>query len=168
MAFDRLGRDIVRVIIIHRWDGRPNSDWYPWLKKELEKQGHSVEVPAMPDTAEPKINAWVTHLKKIVGNSKEEVFFIGHSIGCQTIMRFLAEAGSNVKVAGIIFVAGWLKLENLEDDDVKALAKPWLETPTDFAKIKLKTDNITVFLSSNDPYGCVKENEKLFRKNHDN
>lgn len=169
----------MRVIIVHRWDGKPNSDWYQWLKKELEKKGFSVEIPNMPNTAEPEIGAWISHLKKVVGNSKEDVFFVGHSIGCQTIMRYLEHLSSNkkaapkklhfvrnnIKIAGIVFVAGWLKLENLEDDDVKALARPWIETPINFDKVKEKTKNITVFLSSNDPYGAVKENEKIFKKN---
>src|SRR3989344_3577618 len=78
-----------RVFIVHGWDFNPEVNWYPWLKKELEKKGFKVIVPEMPNTSEPKINAWVSYLKKVVGKLDEETYFIGHSIGCQTIMRFL-------------------------------------------------------------------------------
>ncbi|MBU4141279.1 hypothetical protein KKE99_00155, partial [Patescibacteria group bacterium] len=28
-----------RIFIIHGWEGAPESNWFPWLKKQLEKQG---------------------------------------------------------------------------------------------------------------------------------
>ncbi len=78
-----------RLFIIHGWDFNPKMNWYPWLKMELEKREFEVAVPKMPNTSEPDINAWVLHLKKVVGKLNGETYFIGHSIGCQTIMRFL-------------------------------------------------------------------------------
>lgn len=50
-----------RAFIIHGWDGYPDEGWFPWLKTELEKNGFQVHVPAMPKSAEPKIEAWVSH-----------------------------------------------------------------------------------------------------------
>ena len=32
--------------MVHGWDGNPNNHWFPWLKKELEKRGFEVHVPA--------------------------------------------------------------------------------------------------------------------------
>ena len=45
-----------RVFVIHGWGGYPEEGWKPWLKKELEKRGFTVFVPAMPDTEHPKMN----------------------------------------------------------------------------------------------------------------
>lgn len=42
-----------RVFIIHGWEGDPQSDWFPWLKGEVERQGFSAAVPAFPDTIHP-------------------------------------------------------------------------------------------------------------------
>lgn len=150
-----------RVFIIHGWDFNPKINWYPWLKKELEKRNFHVKVPTMPNTSEPKINEWVSHLKKIAGKIDEETFFIGHSIGCQTIMRFLQN--ENQKVGGAVFVAGWFKLANLEDDEVKKIAAPWLETPIDFAAVKKNINKLTVILSSNEPYNFLEENSEIFK-----
>ena len=153
-----------RLFIIHRWDGTPNSDWYPWLKKELEKKRFKVIVPEMPKTSEPEINSWVSHLKNIVGKLDENTYFIGHSIGCQVIMRFLEKEDYNGKILRIVFVAGWFKLDNLENKKVEAIARPWINTPINFNKIKSKINKITVFLSDKEPYGFLDDNAKIFRE----
>ena len=153
-----------RAFIVHRWDGTPKSDWYLWLKRELEKKGFKVEVPTMPNTSTPKINDWVNHLKKVVGKLDSETYFIGHSIGCQTIMRFLEREDYNGKIGKMMFVAGWFKLDNLEGEEVEAIANPWIDTPIDFNKIKQKIPKLTVFLSTNEPYGFVEENSKIFKE----
>lgn len=44
-----------KAYIIHGWEGRPDSNWFPWLKTELESQGFAVEVPQMPNAAHPKM-----------------------------------------------------------------------------------------------------------------
>ncbi|MCX6715781.1 MAG: NYN domain-containing protein, partial [Candidatus Taylorbacteria bacterium] len=92
-----------RVVIVHRWSGGPNDDWRPWLKNELEKNGCEVFVPEMPDTEAPIIEKWVNCLSKIVGVPDSNTYFIGHSIGCQAILRYLETV--NTLVGGAIFVA---------------------------------------------------------------
>ncbi len=158
----------MRVIIIHRWGGNPESDWYPWLQKELEQRGIEVLVPRMPNTSKPDIKAWVSHLQKIVGQLNSETHFVAHSIGCQTVMRFLesttAETKAGTKMGKIIFVAGWFKLGNLESKAIEAIAKPWVKTPLDFRNIRSKMRSLTVFLSRDEPYGFVEENAALFRE----
>ncbi len=154
----------MRCIIVHGWGGNPNSDWHPWLKNELEMKGFTVEVPKMPNTSEPQIDAWVSHLKKIAGKLDRETCFIAHSIGCQTVMRLLEKDGCNGKIGKVIFVAGWFRLDNLEDEKAEAIARPWINTPIDFKKVKQKISKLTVFLSSNEPYGFVDDNAKMFRE----
>jgi predicted alpha/beta hydrolase family esterase len=156
-----------KAIIVHGWDFNPTMHWYPWLKKELESKGYEVIVPEMPNTSEPIIQNWVEHFAQCAGTIDNETVLIGHSIGCQTIMRYLARLPKETQVGKIIFVAGWFKLTNLEDDDVERIAKPWLETPIDLAKVSQKTKSITVFLSNNDPYDCVEENARLFKEKLD-
>lgn len=152
-----------RVFIIHGWDGHPNEGWLPWLKKKLQKQGFFVKIPLMPNSEEPKIIDWVLHLRKIVAKVDEQTYFVGHSIGCQTILRYLESLNENAKIGGAVFVAGWLTLNNLETEEEKIIAKPWLETPINFEKIKLKTNKFIVIFSDNDPF-VPKENIKMFEE----
>ena len=61
----------------------------------------------MPDTANPKIKEWVSELEKQVSELDENTYFVGHSIGCQTIMRYL-ENKETRKIGGILFATPWL------------------------------------------------------------
>ncbi len=152
-----------RVFIIHGWGGYPEEGWLPWLKKELEGRGFIVGVPAMPDSENPRIEAWVPYLSELVGQPNENTYFIGHSIGCQTILRYLQTLPSGIKIGGAVFVAGWFNLENLEEEE-KPVAKPWLETSIDFKSVKLVADKFVAILSDNDHYGAVSENQKTFEE----
>lgn len=152
-----------KIIIVHGWGSNPNADWHPWLKEKLQEKGYEVIIPEMPNSDEPEIERWVYHLTKSVGKIDKNTYFIGHSIGCQTIMRYLETLPEKIKIGKIIFVAGWFNLKNLESKEEKRIAKPWLTKPINFSKIMKKTNDITVFLSTNEPYGCVKENERKFK-----
>ena len=152
-----------RIFIVHGWDGNPEEGWFPWLKKELEAKGFEVSVPQMPKPSEPKIEAWVPHLSKIAGEVDEDTFFVGHSIGCQTILRYLESLSVDKKVGGAAFVAGWVTLMNLETDEEKEIASPWLTTPIDFEKVKQHTKKFFAVFSDNDEV-VPQENKRLFEE----
>lgn len=151
-----------RAFLIHRWSGGPNDDWRPWLKTELEKQGFQVFAPSMPDTEVPVIEKWVNHLAEVVGTSNKNTYFVGHSIGCQAILRYLEKV--DTPVGGAVFVAGWFNLENLEDEETREIAKPWIETPINFDKLKTVLQKSTLIISDNDPFGAFEENKEKFTK----
>jgi len=95
-----------RVFIIHGWEADPESNWFPWLKKELEKNGFKAIVPAMPNSAQPKCEEWVDCLKKVIGKVDEETILVGHSLGAITILNYLACLKKGDKVGGVILVSG--------------------------------------------------------------
>ena len=154
---------VKRVFIIHGWDGHPDEGWFPWLKEELERKGFEVQVPEMPETEDPKIETWVLYLAQLVGKPDENTYFVGHSIGCQAILRYLEYLPDGEKIGGAVFVAGWFTLESLGTDEETETARPWLETPIDFEKIKNRTQNFTAIFSDNDPY-VPAENQKMFKE----
>ncbi len=149
-----------RVIIVHRWSSDPSSDWIPWLKAELERRGLVVVAPAMPDTDNPVIEKWVPYLAEVVGTPDKDTFLIGHSIGCQTILRYLETL--DAPIGGVLFVAGWFNLENLKSTEDKELARPWIETSLNIEKVKSVLPNSIAVISDNDPYGAFEENKKKF------
>ncbi len=148
---------VKRLFIVHGWDGFPGNAWFPWLKKEAEAKDFEVVVPAMPNPSEPKIEKWVSFLKEKVEEVDEDTYFIGHSIGCQTILRYLETLDK--KVGGVILVGGFvhLKPDSFENKEEKNIAKPWEETPINWNKIK---DNkfICIF-SDNDEFVPVEDSE---------
>lgn len=153
-----------KVYLVHCWDGTCEDGWYPWVSNELEKLDIKVIRFNMPNTEHPTIEEWVKTLDEKVDNLDKETYFIGHSIGCQTIMRYLEK--SNAKIGGILFVAPWLELlpYAIEDEDSYKTAEPWINTPIDFEKIKKLTDNIRCIFSSDDYFVSTNQEQEFKNK----
>ncbi len=151
-----------KIILIHGWGGSPETNWFPWLKKELEQKGFEVIAPEMPNTDEPKIEEWVPFLIKQFPKLDENIFLVGHSMGCQAIMRGLEKIKG--KAEGIVFVAPFFHLQGMEEEEgSEEIAKPWIETPINFKKIKAKIKRlITIF--SNDDHSVPLSDSDIFRE----
>ena len=150
-----------KVFIIHGWGGSPDEEIHKWMKQELESNGFEVNVLTMPNTDEPKIEEWIPFLKENAKDPDENTFFIGHSIGCQTILRYLETLPENKKIGGTVLIAPWISLletayENPEEE--KKIAKHWLETPIDWENVKTHTNNFVAIFSDND--FCVPLSDK--------
>jgi len=148
-----------KVYLIHGWEGNPENAWFPWLKKELEEKDFQVEVPIMPNPEEPKINEWVGKLKEVCPSPDQEAYFIGHSIGCQAILRYLESLNPEIKIGGVTLVAPWMHLTGLESSEEQEIAKPWIETPIDFTKVRLHTNNFIAIFSNNDPFVPISDKD---------
>lgn len=152
-----------KAYIVHRWDGNPKADWYPWVKRELEKRGYKVEIPKMPNPEAPKIKDWVSYLRRVAKRPNEETIFIGHSIGCQTILRFLEGLSSQVKVKSVLLVAPWMNLVNLSSEEERQIAEPWLKTPIRWEKVRPHSNKFVAWFSDNDPWVPLSD-AQLFRQ----
>ncbi|MBI4084928.1 MAG: serine hydrolase family protein [Candidatus Liptonbacteria bacterium] len=142
-----------RLIIVHGWDGHPKANWFPWLKRELEKKGFEVLVPQLPDPGTPRIEKWVAKLAETVGTPDENTYFVGHSIGCATIAHYLEKLPEEVKVGGAIFVGGFFKeLTNLSGPEEEKIAENWLKAPIDFQKVKSHLPKSIAIFSDDDPW----------------
>ncbi len=142
-----------KIYIVHGWDGYPEEGWFPWLKSKLEEQGCEVIVPQLPDAANPRIENWVPALQRVAGMPDENTYFVGHSMGCQTIARYLEALPDGVIVGGVVFVAPFLKrLTELENPEVEALAAHWLTAPLDLMKVKSHLRASTAIFSDNDNF----------------
>jgi len=144
-----------RVFIAHGWDGSPEEGWFPWLKKELESKGFEVFVPQLPDAGTPRIENWVPKLAETVGeiSPDEEVYFVGHSMGCQTIARYIESLPTEVRVKGVVFVAGFFeKLSGLEEPEEQEVWRHWHDTPLDLKKVKSHIERSVAIFSDDDPF----------------
>lgn len=152
-----------KVYIIHGWRGYPKEGWFPWLKKELEKRGFNVHIPKMPDADTPNIKNWINFINKNVKDLDKETIFIGHSIGCQAILRFLEL--KKEKIGGAVFLAGWFNLteEATPTQEEMLIAQPWIEEPINFKKIRKNLKKVIAIFSDNDPYVKL-DNKGIFEK----
>ncbi len=76
-------------------------------------------------------------------------------------MRYLEKLENKI-VDKIILIAPWFNLKGLEDEEW-LIAKPWIETPIDFNRVKRSTKEIITLFSNNDPVVPI-EDEKLFKE----
>ena len=142
-----------RVYIVHGWDGYPEEGWFPWLKKELEARGFEVYVPQLPEADAPRIYNWVPALENAVGTPDKQTYFVGHSMGCQTIARYLETLPEGIKVGGAVFVAGFFKRLTIEQDpESQETEKHWLEAPLDLKKVKSHLPKSIAIFSDDDPF----------------
>ncbi len=154
--------------IIHGWGGNPEEPLHKWLKGNLRQKGYKVVVPEMPDTDEPHIEAWVNKMKEVVELSEETVL-IGHSIGCQTILRYLENLPKEKVIRGVVLLAPWtnLNMEAIEEEGEEsiAIAREWIDSPIDFEKAKEHIKgNITAIFSDDDPVVPFSEKEVFSEK----
>ena len=153
-----------RVFIVHGWQGYPEEGWFPWLKRELEAGGFEVFVPQLPDAENPRIEKWVPKLAEAVGVLDEHTYFVGHSMGCQAIARYLETLPDGVGMGGAVFVGGFFKrLTGLEGDpDVQESDRHWLGAPIDLAKVRSHLLKSIAIFSDDDPWVPI-ENQDDFR-----
>ena len=142
-----------RAVLIHGWGGSPEEGWRPWLRNELEKREFEVHVPPMPDTEHPKIDAWLKQLIDTVGDPDKDLYLVGHSLGCITILRYLEILQVGQEIGGAVLVAGFsdLKISVDADEDVTEL-KSFFETDVDFEKVKSHCKKFVAIHSDDDPY----------------
>ncbi len=149
------------MFIIHGWDGYPEEGIFTWLKKELESRDFEVFNPAMPEPLNPRIESWVSFLKNQVNIPDKNTVLFGHSIGAQTILRYLELLNENEKIGGVVMLAGWVHLtdEACETEEDKKIAMPWLETVINWEKIKTKANKFTAIFSDDDPLVPLSDSE---------
>jgi uncharacterized protein len=144
-----------RLVVVPRWGGHPASDWYPWLAAELDaidpRPFDRVETTSMPDPDLPTVAAWVDRVREALGQDPEALStttVIGHSVGCQAVLRALAEFDDGVHVAGVLCVAGWFWVDEPWDAVV-----PWTDTPFDLSRSRAAAhDRIVALISDDDPF----------------
>ncbi len=155
-----------RAFLIHGWGGRPEGGFRPWLKKELESHGYHVEALAMPDSDTPVIDKWIPYLTASIRDPDKNTVLVGHSLGATALLMYLEQLPETASVGKVILVAGAFTKISGHTPEQQAIAKPWLETPFNFEKIRHSSKSIVAFFSDNDPWVPLKENSEVAKKLH--
>jgi uncharacterized protein len=154
-----------RVFIIHGWTANPADNWFPWTSNELKKLGFEVEVPRMPNTHFPRLDNWLNKIDEVVDAVDEQTFFIGHSLGTFTILKYLESLEDDQKIGGIILVSGFSDVDFLKNNVPSKILQQVLKDSTlkeiDFKKIKKICDKVILFHSDNDAMVPIFQGEML-------
>jgi predicted alpha/beta hydrolase family esterase len=98
---------ISQLVIVHGFLSTPRHHWFNWLKARFERQGIAVFLPRLPNPRMPMLADWLATLKQTLPCPDENTWFIGHSLGCITLLHYLDSLTAHHKVGGTILVSGF-------------------------------------------------------------
>lgn len=152
-----------KVCIVHGWDGSPDEPLFVWLDNNLSSRGCEVKRLSMPNPETPVMKEWISKLQEEI-NLDENTILVGHSVGCQAVMRYLETQDETTRISGMLLLAPWMHLDQTtieeEGEEVIELARPWMETPINFQKVRIISPKITAIFSDNDVF--VPTSEEAF------
>ena len=138
----------MKFFLIHGAYGNPNENWFPWLKKELEKLDHEVFIPKFSTPKNQSLENWMKVFEKYLDEIDENTIFIGHSLGPAFILSVLEQI--NVKVKACFFVSPFLgKIGNSDFDTIN---ESFVCKEFAWKKIKNNCSEFFTYFGDNDPY----------------
>jgi len=101
----------------------------------------------MPNPDAPVASEWIEHLNKGIKTINENTYFVSHSLGCVTLLRFLEFQHVDTKIGGIILTSGFIK-KNPKYPNLD----PFIKADLDLGKIIKMVRNRCVVSAPNDNY----------------
>ncbi|MDO8497010.1 MAG: alpha/beta hydrolase [bacterium] len=150
------------ALILHGTDfdktkKQKDTNWFPWLKKELEKVGYEVWLPELPEAWHPDLERYWNFVKDFDFN--KETLLIGHSSGGGAMFGILHTLLEEKKVKAAISVAGIMKDEEWGCEGLFKEAYDW-------EKIRKQSKYIYLLWSKDDPYVKKYHTDFLSEKLH--
>jgi Predicted esterase of the alpha/beta hydrolase fold len=136
------------VIILHGTYGSPSENWFPWLRKQLEVEGHNVFVPKFPTPKNQSVQNWCKILEKEAPRFGKNTILVGHSCGATYMLSILSVLEKPVHQS--IFVSGFLGM--LGDEEYDIPNRTFYDQSFDWQKICKNAGETTVLHGNNDPY----------------
>ncbi len=131
--------------ILHGLGADSDDNWFPWLKEELEKQGHRVLVPDFPCSVQPRLSEWMDVLNKTVQENGVGVI-IGHSLGGTLAIHYVLAGGKAKKV--IVVAPPFFHVDYMPK---LAPIEKFLDLPENINNINFVNIDFTVIYSEDDP-----------------
>jgi len=150
----------LRVVIVHGAYGSPEENWFPWLKEQLESDGHQVIVPRFPTPEGQNPKAWLDILNKEAPSFDKNLIMVGHSLGPALILRKLENVEKPIRATFLVSVfVGALGLPDFDPINI-----PFFDPPFNWAKIRKNSSKFYVYNSDNDPYVPLVQGERVAEK----
>lgn len=137
-------KTVKRVLILHGWGADSGSNWFPWLKKTMERRGFAAYCPDLPDSEMPQLPEWLK-AAEIAKPFDSTLSAVGHSLGAVTLLRLLEGMGKKEKIDKAILVSGFARDLGIEE------IRKFIEASFDWDKIRKKAKKFFVIHGANDP-----------------
>lgn len=143
-----------KVFLVHGYTASPDSHWFPWLEKQCQVFP-SVEFHrlTLPDPDHPQLESWLGAIEHQIDLCDHSIL-IGHSLGCISLLRFLAKQDMAIK--GLLLVAGFAQsLTQFPELD------PFVKEPLPYSKLQAQIKNRVMIYSDDDPVVPSSHSEQL-------
>jgi predicted alpha/beta hydrolase family esterase len=145
-----------RVLIIHGFESNSREHWFLEEKARLEKLGHEVVVPDMPNTFHPKKEEWVKVIEDFSPN--ENSILIGHSLGGVAILRYLEK--TDRKTLRCILIATPIRKLRSKNYDFRPIDN-FFEPDFNWKKIKRNCKEFIIMNQNKDPWVPLQHGKDL-------
>jgi len=143
--------EIRKIILVHGWDGSPERGWWPWMRAECKKLGLQVHAPQLPGGENPQLPKWVDTIASLVGDDTASTILVGHSLGCDAILRYVERLSPAQRIVAIVLVAPFFDETDIED------LKEFNGQAVNIGRVKIVAQQKVAFFSSDDPHIPLKE-----------
>ena len=140
-----------RILIIHGWESNSKEHWFLEEKGRLEKLGHKVIVPDMPNTQHPKKDQWVKVIEDF--NPDDSSVLVGHSLGGTVILRYLEKI--DVQIQRCVLIATPIRKLGFEATD------NFFEPNFNWEKIKQNCKEFFILNQTKDPWVSLRHGQDL-------
>ena len=142
-------------ILIHGFEGSPDRNFFPWLKKQLKSNGCKVSVPKLPDPDNPEVMEQVRYVIE-TEEYNEDTIIVGFDLGAAIALKVLEQIDETI--LRLVLVSGFHK--PIYPESLKPYNKT-LDWRFDYEKIKNHVIEIIVLQDNNDSVVPVSEAEIL-------
>ncbi len=140
---------LTRLLILPRWGGRADSDWYASLARGARKTNRFQEVRfvGIPNPDLPIISECTAALRTALGSdqARADTIVVAHSVGAQVVLRTLADDDAG-HLRGVLAVAGWFTV-----DDLRPTSRPWAQPIPNLAGAVAACGQLVNLVSDNEP-----------------
>lgn len=151
---------MTKVFIIHGTGANSNSNWFPWLKRKLEKDKITVYVPKFPTGKNQSLSNWFIAFDKYLKFLDKDTIMVGHSIGPAFIMDLLQQ--KELEVKSCFFIIPFIGDLGLKDFD--PVNRTFTNKKMNWTLLKSLCKNYHVYASDNDPYVPLQKSKFVAKK----
>lgn len=141
------------VLILHGTSANPHSNWFDWLKLQLESNGYKVWVPQLPNADHPDMTTYREFIFSSDFDFNEETVIVGHSSGAVATLSILEVLPKGTQINTAIMVGVYRPEKHGYSS----------KEPIDTSKVAGKSKRLVFVHSDNDPF-CPLEGAEYFAK----
>jgi predicted alpha/beta hydrolase family esterase len=139
------------ALILHGTSANPHSNWFDWLKTQLENNGYTVWVPHLPGADHPDMNKYREFIFSSDFDFNSETLIIGHSSGAVATLSILEALPDNTVIDTAVMVGVYRPEQHGYSS----------KEPIDTSKVAGKASRLVFVHSDNDPF-CPLEGAEYF------